>query len=401
MSQRRTLTEAFSTGSPDEPALRVDADAGVIHGVKVLGRFSRNSHGAPGAANGTEYTVDAMRKAVPLYEGADVMIDHPDRDPAGKRSSRDVFGKLRNVRLEGEELRADLHYFKTDAMAPKVVEDVTRRLGSFGLSHNVASGRERIDRTAGRLIVESIDLVRSVDLVRKPATNRNLWESDMTPETKPLLKTTLRELLESQGKRWSKNRKLWADCLLEMDGMDGPIAAPVEVEANVEPDDALWSGFEAAIMACLDKYEAGEYDSTACVAKIKDLLKTHEKLDSDADPEAPEAETDDDTETETDKTESVKPDAEKAELARFRREKQVRDLCESCEFTPTKPVFAALVALETAADRKALIEESKAAATKPGVRPPRSGRSLTESQKPDPKADAAAVADRLARLRSR
>lgn len=398
MSQRRNLTEAHLTGSPDSPALQVDEAAGVVFGVKVLGRFSRNSHGVAGATSGTEYTPAAMRKAIPLYEGADVMTDHPARgDANGSRSVRDVFGKLRNVRLEGEDLRADLHYLKSDPMAGKVVEDVTRRLGVYGLSHNAASGRERIDRNAGRLVIESIDLVRSVDLVRKPATNRNLWESDVSTETatEPK-KTTVRELLESQRKRWSKGRALWADRLLEMDELTGAIAAPVEVAEPTEPDDALWSGFQAAINAVLAKYESGETDAAGALGKIKELLNTHEKLDAKDEPEAPDDAEDD---SDPDKTESEKPDKDAAELNKLRREKAVRDLCESLEYTPTKPILGALVAIDTLADRKALIEEQKAAAPKAGVRAPRSGRTLTESQAGDKKPDAAATASRLNRLR--
>lgn len=398
MSQRRTLTEAYTAGSPDEPALRVDAEAGVIHGVKVLGRFSRNSHGVAAARNGTEYTLDAIRKAIPLYEGADVMTDHPARGEAGNRSVRDVFGKLRNVRLEGDDLRADLHYLRADPMASKVVEDVTRRLGVYGLSHNAAAGTERIDRHAGRLVIESIDLVRSVDLVRKPATNRNLWESTVADDTKPTPtpKTiTFREVLESQGKRWSKGRKLWADRLLEMDDMSAAVAAPVAVEADVEPDDALWSGFESAIMAVLGKYESEELDAAGALAKIKELLTTHEKLDADDEPDEPSDGTD---AADEDKTESVKPDADAIELAKLRREKAVRELCESLEYQPTKPQLTALVALESKADRTALIEELKAAPAKAGVRAPRSGRVLKESAA-DGKADADAVVNRLARLR--
>lgn len=401
MSQRRTLTEAYTTGSPDEPALKVDESAGVIFGVKVLGRFSRNSHGAAGATSGSEYALAAMKAALPLYEGIDVIVDHPKRgDADASRSSRDAFGKLRNVRMDGDDIRADLHYLRSDPMAPKVVEDVTRRLGIYGLSHNAASGRERLDRSTGRLVIESIELVRSVDLVRKPATNRNLWESTVADETKPTPKITFRALLESQGKRWSKGRKLWADRLLEMDELTGAVAAPVEVAPeSTDPDDALWGGFQSAINAVLGKYEAGETDAAGALAKIKELLTTHEKLDAEDEPEAPD-ESAEDTGSDAAKTESVKPDADAAELAKLRREKVVRNLCESLEYTPTKPQFAALVALDAESDRKALIEELKATPAKPGVRAPRSGRTLTESEKGGKPAvpDAAATASLISGL---
>ena len=48
---------------------RVDRQAGVIRGVRVLGRISKN---------GREYTAEAVRNAVGLYEGRAVNLDHPD-----------------------------------------------------------------------------------------------------------------------------------------------------------------------------------------------------------------------------------------------------------------------------------------------------------------------------------
>src|SRR5205823_5411501 len=48
----------------------VDRDAGVIRGVKVLGRTSRN---------GREYSDRALAEAARFYEGIGVNLNHPDR----------------------------------------------------------------------------------------------------------------------------------------------------------------------------------------------------------------------------------------------------------------------------------------------------------------------------------
>lgn len=163
--------------------LKIDKDKGIIYRVKVLGRFSRNSHGAAEAENGTEYTLQAMKSELPLIEGRKVKTDHPpDRTNPGKERTIDAtFGVLRNCLIESDEhgdpaIWGDLHCLTTHPMYPRVLEDVEKQLGVYGLSHNAAASKERMDRDRGLLVIEEIGIVRSVDLVDKPATNRNLWE---------------------------------------------------------------------------------------------------------------------------------------------------------------------------------------------------------------------------------
>lgn len=143
---------------------RVDRKAGVIRGVKVLGRFSDNNR---------EYTPEAMRRAIPLYEGASVRTDHPAK-PTEERKAREVFGWLRNVRVEDGSLWADLHYLKSHPMAESICETAERNPELMGLSHN-ADGRG--EDVGGRFVVSEIVQVRSVDLVTDPATVNGLFES--------------------------------------------------------------------------------------------------------------------------------------------------------------------------------------------------------------------------------
>lgn len=348
----RWLTEAYFVPA-DGPALTVDEENGVIKGVKVLGRYSNNRYVAE--SEGTEYTPQAMKDAAPLYEGADILIDHPkDRTSEGlraERSSEDVFGQLRNVHVEGDEIRADLHYLKSHPMAPRVIEDVKRRLGVFGLSHNASAGKERFDRQTKRLVIESIANVRSVDLVRKPATNRNLWESHTVSDTPKTI--TFRSLLESQRKRFSKNRQSWMDRLLEM---DDSMAVPIEEDSSVEPEDAMSAGFKSACLAVVDKAIDGEMDLGEALKKLKELLTAHDKLSGESDPEpaTETAEEDDEEGKDKDKTESQDL---KAELDKLKRKDRVRDLCETLNYTPTKAAMAALLVLDSDAERRSLIED--------------------------------------------
>ena len=141
--------------------------AGVIPGVKILGAKSRNRR---------EYTADAMKGAVSLYEGAVVYTNHA---PAGTkhRSFADRFGRLRNVRFDEAkcELRGDLEYLETHPAATQLKEDVERRLNFFGLSHD-ADGQFVYRK--GVKTVTQIDKVNSVDLVSNPATNISLLEQE-------------------------------------------------------------------------------------------------------------------------------------------------------------------------------------------------------------------------------
>ncbi|HJZ58388.1 MAG TPA: hypothetical protein VKE74_25830 [Gemmataceae bacterium] len=185
----RSLVEQVQAAPPGSP-LKVDRNRGIIYGVKVLGRYSRNSHHQPGA-EGTEYSASCMDDAVRrrLYEGVKVFTNHPPivngrRNAGAERSVQDLFGVLRNVKSKSGRdgqpgIYADLHYFKTHPLAQSVIEDVERGLGGFGLSHNAASDcqRERVDRATRHLVIECLAEIRSVDLVDRPATNRNLWES--------------------------------------------------------------------------------------------------------------------------------------------------------------------------------------------------------------------------------
>jgi hypothetical protein len=186
----RVLVE---TVAGDPAPLKVDRDKGVIYGVKVLGRYSQNTHVE--GTTGSEYSGQARRQACELYEGMTVRINHPDRkNPTANRDVYDTFGQLRNCREDGDDVRADLHYLKGHDLAERVCEDVERGLGVYGLSHNARAGRETV--RDGRLVIEELELVRSVDLVDKPATNRNLWESVAVAKT-------FREILEA-GARSSR-----------------------------------------------------------------------------------------------------------------------------------------------------------------------------------------------------
>ena len=161
MKTRRIFVEQASmTG-----ASRVDRAAGVIFGVRVLGRKSDN---------GREYLPEAIARALPLYEGASVRVNHPKR-PDDQRDTEDVLGWLVNARQSPDGgAVADLHLLTEHSLAARVMEAAERNPRLFGLSHNAQGDGEVRD---GVFVVHEITEVRSVDLVADPATTRGLFES--------------------------------------------------------------------------------------------------------------------------------------------------------------------------------------------------------------------------------
>lgn len=158
-SQRAELLEYRTNGVG-----KVDKEAGIIFGVRILGKES---------ANGRSYSDRAMNDATRMYESAKVNIDHP-AEHQRERGFGDGFGELRNVRREGDAVIGDLHYVRSHPMAPLILEYAERFPRQFGLSHH-ADGR--VSRKGGKVIVESVEVVHSVDIVGCPATNRGLFES--------------------------------------------------------------------------------------------------------------------------------------------------------------------------------------------------------------------------------
>lgn len=135
---------------------------GVVRGVKILGQKSKNKN--------RRYPREVMEAARSRYEGKPVNINHTEN---ASSSFEGRFGVMRNVRMEGEDLRADLHYNPKHILAEQFAWAVENQPSSIGFSH-VAKLREK--RVAGGLIVEAIELVKSVDLVADPATTSGVFE---------------------------------------------------------------------------------------------------------------------------------------------------------------------------------------------------------------------------------
>lgn len=337
--------------------LKIDKDAGVIYGVKLGGLESHNTHGIPGVTKGTKYQPQAYKGALPLYEGLKVFPRHLAR-PGQKESDRgpfDYIGVIRDARWDSASNcpRGDFHYVKSHPNAPQLLEDVERGMGGFGFSHHVPPGGFRGKVEGGWLIVNEIREIKSVDLVNDPATTRNLWESQ-----EQTVNTTFKAILEEWAKDKSAARQAVATALLEDDApaaMDAPVAAPEpEDAASQDPDDLLWAGFTAAIIAIIN----GDGSAADKAKQVGKYLKAHEKLTAAPEPKADDAGGDDDAEPK----ESKETHELKARIA----------CLEAGMKNPSPALLEALTHASTDANRKALIEEFKKVQTPAPTRRPTS-----------------------------
>jgi outer membrane biosynthesis protein TonB len=139
----------------------IDEENGVIKGVKILGVESKNNR---------RYPSKVLQEALPKYEGLGVNLDHQ----RGNRRVSDGFGRLRAVQLREDGIYGDLEYLRSHPFANQFIEAARRMPEQVGLSQ---SAEGRVSQANGTAEVESIDLVKSVDVVRYPATTKGLFES--------------------------------------------------------------------------------------------------------------------------------------------------------------------------------------------------------------------------------
>lgn len=327
-------------------ASRVDREAGIIYGCKVLGYESKN---------GRRYLPEAVKAAANLYEGCSVRTNHPRR-ATDQRGVEEVFGWLESVEVRDDGMYADLHVLNPKTtFAESVFLAAEKKPDLFGLSHNAHGATEQ--RGSETLVVE-ITSVASVDLVSDPATVDSLFEGLQPMKLKAFFESLkLPKQLNAKGK--ARLAKLFEDGTMDP-ALDAPVEAPAADAGEPDHVAALKGGFKAACVAAL---EDPGLDVAGKVKKLKEILQAEEKLLAKGEP----VKEDDDEPEETDKDEELEEceddDVKESKNLRLRLKKmetreQVRDLCESENFTPSKSLFNALVALPES-DRKALIAEQK------------------------------------------
>jgi hypothetical protein len=306
---------------------RVDRDKGIIYGCKLVGLQSKN---------GGRYTLEGLREAAPMFEGAKCNLNHPDRDKPGKdRDVQDRFGIFHNYMVGDDGAYADLHYLKSHPFAAVACEAAENPQLETALGFSQNARTIQVPDGNGGIIHESITRVRSVDLVADPATTCSIFESENQAMNDP----------HTQG----------------MAGDDVVPDATTDTAAAIEQDPV-----DIAIDALLGKYlpDIKAADKAGRKPLLNDLRK---KIDAIIDalseePEKAETTTEgSETEGEEKSTEESVKEEKTVEKSKTTEQKvkpdyeQALDVLESAKVQPTSIRIKALLALP-AEDRSALAE---------------------------------------------
>ena len=206
-----------------------DVESNVLRGVKLLGMES---------VNGRDYTPDALRNAIPLYEGIKACRDHPEK-PHDRRSYGEKLGRFKNVSyLENKGIFGDLHLNPENPTSKELLWDAKNDPTSCGFSHNadLRVRRQSSPKRGGRarMVVEGIAKVRTVDLVFDPATTVGVFEHS-TPEDTEMPDITELSLEEIKNARPDLVTELEADVRSSLEQTD----AAAEMEAIRKENEAL------------------------------------------------------------------------------------------------------------------------------------------------------------------
>jgi hypothetical protein len=236
--------------------LRVDRDKNTVFGVKILGLESKN---------GRTYRQDALAKAIPLYEGAAVFLNHVQSGEVRKYQDRD--GHLVNVRSAPDGLYADHVYNPKNAITEQYLWDAEHSPTDVGFSHDVQA---RVSRDkGGRVVVEEISRVESVDLVARPATTRGLYESDQTNLNNGNTKETVSMAPDLKDLTLDQLKESRADLVAVLQGTDATSKLQTELKA-VREELAVVKAKEAA--AAVAAAIAGELKAARLDAANKTVV---------------------------------------------------------------------------------------------------------------------------------
>jgi hypothetical protein len=215
---------------------KVDKEAGVIRGVRVVNRTSSKKR---------DYSDRSLDDIARLSEGARVFNQHNSKSP-WDRPVTEQFGVLRNAKRDPSGVSADFHVSSREGW---ILEDAVRMPDSFMLSINALGSTRRV---GGRLLVESIPKLASVDMVPAGGTTTSLFESqseeDDSVDMKQVTLATLREerpdLLQEHASEVIK--------VTEAEGEQGKKIATLETNVNALTES------NKALEVKLDGYKAAE-----------------------------------------------------------------------------------------------------------------------------------------------
>jgi hypothetical protein len=187
----------FSSFGQIASSNKIDIKNGVIHGVSVI---------TIGEASGHDMVIDTKtleqvkEQASQFSDGLKVRMNHP-KD--GEGTIQSIIGSLKNFRIEGKQVRADLYLLKSDANFDKIIELAQTQAENFGLSIVFSGKSEQEDDVKLARCTE----IYACDLVDSPAANPTGLFSK--------IKKPFPNLMNDEQKKLAKALGLSDDCTLE------------------------------------------------------------------------------------------------------------------------------------------------------------------------------------------
>jgi hypothetical protein len=259
--ERSRLTERQHTGPLPADRIERTGDSVTLKGVKLCGERSRNS-----PPNNNEYPSSARESLVRLLEGQRVRVNHARPGPGGaERTYQDGMGYLHQCVNGADGAYGDWTFPARHPLAEQVVWDAQHAPHGVGFSID-GDGRKR--REGGRVIVESVDHLYSIDLVDTPATVGGFWES----ERRTMQLSTVGRILELLKYR----RPGYARALREQveAGVMTPEMPMEEPAEPMEPEPEEAADHEQAILdAAVAVLKDAALTAAEKIKKIKVLLK--------------------------------------------------------------------------------------------------------------------------------
>ena len=158
------LHETFDIPDAAAPP-KIDRDKHIVNGTLVCGWESRNNR---------SYR-PVLRRAAPMYEGAPVSLNHPERGAVPRVEDR--FGQIRNPSIDEEfGARGNLHYNPEHPHAKSLLWFMENQPSAICFSHRVNAVGHR-NRETGVFEVTDFDRVFGVELVSDGGTTNGMFES--------------------------------------------------------------------------------------------------------------------------------------------------------------------------------------------------------------------------------
>jgi hypothetical protein len=137
---------------------QIDSQAGIISDVSVITVGEAKGHGMLIDAQ----TLMEVKRAAETYSGGlKVKTDHYS-------GFNEIVGVLKDFRIDGDQLRADLHLLKNHEATPRILEMAELMPDTFGLSISFSGQHDESD---GGTVFARCSEIYSADLVDAPAAN--------------------------------------------------------------------------------------------------------------------------------------------------------------------------------------------------------------------------------------